>query len=133
LSECLSRKCSTRRWRNTARDQRTRCFKCRQRAWRKAHPELAAFHNLKAHARSRGIEFTISFEYFERFARKSRLLERRGLHGAALTVDRMDNLRGYVVGNIQPLTRSANSYKRAVHDAIRMSAGMAWQEMEVAA
>ena len=88
----------------------------------------AAYSTLRDHARARGIAFTITFADFEQFARESDYLERTGPFAACLTVDRIDNLIGYVPGNLQPLTRAANSEKRAKQDQIRMRAGFSWKE-----
>lgn len=86
----------------------------------------AAYAQLRDHARERKIPFAISFEDFQKFARKSRYLDRRGPFAMCLTVDRKNNLRGYEPGNIQPLTRSANSVKRSKQDMMRMRCGMSW-------
>lgn len=103
-----------------------KCHKCRSRSWRTNQPMRAAYIRLKSHAADRKIPFTISFRHFECFARKSELIGQQGLTGDALTVDRRDNLKGYVVGNLQVMTRRKNSEKKARHDAIRMKAGYAW-------
>jgi hypothetical protein len=87
----------------------------------------AAYAALRDHARARGIEFRLTLEQFERFARATAYLEQTGPFAACLTVDRVDNLRGYVADNIQPLTRSANSVKRCKQDERRMQAGYAWR------
>lgn len=86
----------------------------------------AAFAALRDHARGRGIEFTITFAEFEAFAVQSEYIEKKGNHREGLTVDRIDNLKGYVPGNIQPMTRARNSEKRAKFDAMRMRMGFAW-------
>lgn len=87
----------------------------------------AAFHRLRYHAQQRGIEFSIPFAEFERFARETEYLTRRGNNGGSLTVDRKDNLKGYISGNIQAMTRSENSVKLAKQDAKRMECGFAWR------
>jgi hypothetical protein len=87
----------------------------------------AAFRALKDHAVARGIEFGLSFVTFRQFALQTDYLNRTGRNGHCLTVDRKDNLRGYVPGNIQPLTRAENTIKKAKRDAIRMEKGYAWQ------
>jgi hypothetical protein len=92
----------------------------------------AAYATLRDHARERGIEFTIGFPEFEEFARQSDYLGQKGLGGDCLTVDRIDNLRGYVSGNIQPMTRSENSVKRCKFDAMRQSCGYVWMNRRAA-
>lgn len=103
------------------------CHACRSAVWRENSPMRAAYVRLKSHAAGRGIEFRISFRHFECFAIKSELIEKTGATADSLTVDRRDNLKGYVIGNIQPLTRARNSEKRAKHDEIRMRKGFAWK------
>jgi hypothetical protein len=102
------------------------CHRCRMRRWREKQPMRAAFRNLRDHAIARGIEFALTFEEFRVFAEHSDYLNRTGNESGCLTVDRKDNLRGYVVDNIQPMTRSENSVKRAKYDAIRMRCGYRW-------
>lgn len=87
----------------------------------------SAWRAVKDHAAGRGIYFNLPFEYFRRFALRSDYLNRTGLNGHCLTVDRKNNLRGYVVGNITFMTRRQNAIKRARHDAIRIKAGFAWK------
>ncbi len=71
--------------------------------------------------------FTISYKEFITLASVGAYITGRGLNGSSMTVDRIDNRKGYVAGNIQFLTRSANSIKQAKHDEKRYSAGMRWQ------
>lgn len=83
---------------------------------------------LKDHAKARGIPFRLSLAVFVKFALQSDYLNRTGPTGTCLTVDRIENLKGYTPKNIQPLTRSANAMKQARRDAIRMKAGFAWKD-----
>lgn len=121
------KKCCVKGCRNFARHWRTKCARHLQAEWRAAHPVSAAFAALRDHARERGIPFTITRVQFECFAKLSGYVEKKGNGAHCLTVDRIDNLKGYVPGNIQPMTRSENSVKRAKQDAMRMRAGYAWQ------
>lgn len=103
------------------------CHKCRNRRYRDRNPMRAHFDTLRTHARARGIEFSLTFQQFAQFASESSYLELTGPFRMCLTVDRIDNTKGYVAGNIQPLTRSANSVKRCKQDAARMRHGYAWK------
>lgn len=87
----------------------------------------AVYRALKDHATARGIYFSLPFPYWRRIALRSDYLNRTGLNGHCLTVDRKDNLKGYVQGNVRFITRIENSEKQARRDAIRMTAGMRWQ------
>lgn len=86
----------------------------------------AAFNTLRDHARGRNIEFSISFECFRKFALRCRYLKNRGRDGESITVDRIDNLKGYVPGNIQPMSRSKNSEKKMKQDQRRYEYGYGW-------
>lgn len=119
--------CKTARCRNRARKSGADCPKCHQRAWRASRPMRAAYATLRDHARSRGIVFAISFEYFERFAIEAEYIEKTGPFAGCVTVDRIDNRRGYVVDNIQALSRAENASKRMKQDAARMERGFAWR------
>lgn len=102
-------------------------------AWRRA----------KDHAKSRkskkwpdGIPFKITIGQFIIFAKQSDYLNRTGNNGRSLTIDRIDDDRGYIfsrnpkLNNIQPLTRIKNSEKKARQDKIRLEKGYAWQQNE---
>lgn len=110
------------------RKDRRRCHMHDQRRKRAADPIYAAWRNLKDSAKRRCIEFRLSLKYFTKFALQTQYLTRKGPYGGCLTVDRKNNLRGYVAGNIQPLTRSENTRKQAKRDAIRLQKGYSWQE-----
>jgi hypothetical protein len=122
LTRCCEPRC-----RNPRKSDRLRCSKCHQRRFRAQHREAAAFATLRDHARARGIAFTISFSTFRAFARRTEYLTRTGNTAGALTVDRIDNLSGYVPGNIRAISRAENSVKRCKQDASRFSAGCAWK------
>lgn len=106
-----------------------KCYGCQMASWRANQPMRAAYLRLKHHAWNRCILFTITFEEFAGFATCTNLINHGGIHGEALTVDRIENEKGYVPGNIQCLTRSENSVKKAKRDAIRIQRGYAWQHM----
>lgn len=116
------------RWcRNLRRKDRRRCHTHDTRRKRAKHPFRYAWHNLKGHAKARGISFRLPFPIFVRFALATQYLTRTGNHAGAITVDRKNNLKGYTPGNVQALTRSENSIKQAKQDARRMNAGMSWK------
>lgn len=104
------------------------CHKHESRRKRAANRMRAAWQSLKDHAKARGISFRLSFYHFRKFALQTDYLNRTGRNGHCLTVDRINNRRGYYFKNIQPLTRIKNSEKRARQDEIRMKAGYAWKK-----
>ena len=122
---CMERGCT--RPRRTKNGKRRRCYRCAMKRWRKNNPMRAAYYALRDRARHRRIEFTISFQEFEQFALISGYLNGVGNHAHSITIDRINNLRGYVPGNLQPLTRAENARKQALYDERRMKAGYSWQ------
>lgn len=127
---CIEPRCKNRR-----RKDRRRCHKCDSRRKRKANPMWAAWRALKDHAKARksekwpdGIPFRLGLGTFILFAKQSQYLNRTGLNGHCLTVDRINDDRGYFKNNIQPMTRIKNAIKQGKRDAIRMKAGLAWTE-----
>lgn len=89
------------------------CSACLQRRWRKNNPIKAHLHWLKDSARKRHLAFSLTFEQFELFVIQTQLITRN------LTVDRIDNLKGYHADNIQALTRSENCIKKNRFDKLR--------------
>ena len=80
--------------------------------WRIKHPMKAAYQTLKYNAKRRGKEFTITYEEFKLFAFKTHLLTRRGVKSTSYSVDRIDNNKGYIEGNIQCLPLGKNVQKQ---------------------
>lgn len=113
--------CATRRCQNLRRKDRVTCHTCDTRKRRASNPMRNAFRSNKTHAKERGIEWTLTFEQFEEFALKYDYLGRKGQDRQCLTVDRVDNKKGYHFDNIQPLSREANTRKMRKYDAIRNS------------
>ena len=120
-------KCSTPHCRRPRAAKKKFCHACHQRQWRAAHPIQAQYARLRAKARDRGINFCLPFWYFEIFALKSEYCACTGNLAGSLTVDRKNNLLGYIIGNIQPLTRAENGVKQAKQDQRRMEKGYAWR------
>lgn len=120
--------CFEPRCRNLRRKDRRRCHTHDAQRKRAANPMWAAWRNLKDHAKDRGIPFKLKLWQFRKFAVKTDYLNRTGINGNCLTVDRIDNLKGYTFANIQPLTRIKNAEKKMRQDAIRMKSGLAWKE-----
>lgn len=119
-------RCKTPFCRNLSRRDGADCGKCNMRKWREKNREKAAYARLRESARKRNISFTITFEEFVKFAKKTEYLTRTGNTAGSLTVDRKDNLRGYEPGNIRAITRSENSHKNAKQDECRIRKGYSW-------
>lgn len=87
----------------------------------------AAYSKLRESARKRRLNFCLPFWYFEAFALRCEYIEKGGNTAASVTVDRINNRIGYVLGNIQPMTRAENAIKQAKSDERRMKYGYSWQ------
>ena len=70
-----------------------------------------AFRRLKSHAKQRGKEFEITKEEFSQFCVKSEYLQRKGIQKECYHIDRIDEMKGYSLDNIQVLTNSENIKK----------------------
>jgi hypothetical protein len=79
--------------------------------YRENNPEMYAYMTLRDNAKRRNIPFTITFDYFKRFCRKTKYIQRKGIWHYSYSIDRKKNELGYVPGNLQLLTVSANSIK----------------------
>lgn len=74
----------------------------------------AAFAALRTSAKTRNIPFLLTFEEFERFAVRTKLLKGRGVTKLGWHVDRIDSNGPYSIDNIQVLTNSENASKEAL-------------------
>lgn len=81
------------------------------RDWRAANPMKAAYFSLRDSARKRHKPFTITFEQFEQYCYETKYISRKGRDKKSHTVDCIEAAKGYVPGNIQPLTLSQNARK----------------------
>lgn len=105
-------KCATPFCRKTARKGRKLCGCCKMAKYRENNPMRAAYQNLKDNAKQRGKIFELTLEQFERFAIRVELIGKSGHSADSYTVDRIRDEEGYVEGNLQVLSRSANIIKR---------------------
>lgn len=90
----------------------TRCPKHRTAKQRAANPMKAAYQALKDNAKRRGKIFLLTFEQFSEFAVKTDYITGRGKSKDSFSIDRIDNDRGYEVGNIKVITLSDNTKKQ---------------------
>ena len=120
-------KCATLHCRKRRAKGRKVCAACQMRRVRRRNPIKAQYWRLRDSARKRGINFCLPFWYFEIFALQCDFVTLTGNTAQSLTVDRKENLLGYVMGNIKPMTRSENCIKQAKFDQRRMEKGFAWR------
>lgn len=101
-------KCQTPHCRNVARKKKNFCCTCQTSKWRARHPIRYLWHNLRHHAKDRGHAFTVSYEYWEKFCIRTDYHNLKGREPNALTVDRIDETKGYHEGNIRVLRHECN-------------------------
>lgn len=69
---------------------------------------------LKSRARERGKPFGLSFDDYRNFALSSGYFERKGKGSECLSIDRIDDQRGYFKDNIRAITLGENVRRRYV-------------------
>jgi len=80
--------------------------------YRHKYPFKYAYQTLKSNAKKRGKEFTITLHEFILFCHETNYIGYKGRRGSCLSVDRIDQNKGYTIDNIQTLTVSENSKKQ---------------------
>jgi hypothetical protein len=106
------------------------CSRCRTRRWNESHPLARAFHNLRSHAAERGKDFSLTFEQFKIFAVRTDYMARKGKTSLSLSIDRIDNSRGYCFENIQAITLRENSRKQFVPFFAKQMENIAYKPTE---
>jgi hypothetical protein len=89
------------------------CTVCRNRKSRHIHLIKYLYTNLKYNAKRRGKEFTLSLDEFTDFCNKTKYDQLKGQAPDALSIDRIDNTKGYTINNIRAITIHDNSSKGA--------------------
>lgn len=90
---------------------RKECETCKFQRFKAKNEIIIIYYNLKNSARKRSLKFNLTKEWFVKFVTNSPLLTIRGRSAEAFTIDRVDNDKGYVMGNLEIITKSANSKK----------------------
>lgn len=89
----------------------TYCSRCRTRRFKDAHPLRYSFKKLKDRALERGKDFGLTFEQYRAFAEKTDYARMKGKTSLSLSIDRIENSRGYHANNIRAITLRENSRK----------------------
>lgn len=114
------KRCVTKRCNNHANASGGKCWTCYNRARRAADPEARAYHDLKQNVKKRNkkrngppINFDLTLPQFRKWCRKTKYIKGAGRYIDSATIDRKNNdpAIGYTEGNIQKLSRGANSSK----------------------
>lgn len=90
------------------------CTDCRRANWKASNPLRYAFGNLRRRAKQRGKDFSLTFEQYREFAIKTDYDKMRGKTSLSLSIDRINNERGYHFDNIQAITLRENTRKQFV-------------------
>lgn len=92
------------------------CFHHRTQEYKRRNPLRYAYTNLRSNAKRRGKEFFISFDYFKDFCIKTKILLGRGIKADSYHIDRINEDKGYIEGNLQVLTNIENLKKYREYD-----------------
>lgn len=112
-SKAKKGKCIIRGCRNKSVSGSNLCSKHKHQR-RKANDPVGYFFDIsKQNAKNRGLEFSITKEYFKSLVDQTDYLKRGGMSNSSLTLDRIDNSKGYVKGNVQVITFEENREKGA--------------------
>jgi len=105
-------KCQVCRCQNEGERGNRFCSRHYSMLWRFRNPEKDIYLNLKNNSKRRGKLFTLSFSEFLEFLKKNpEYLTKRGRKVRSLTIDRIDNEKGYTAENIRAITLSENAKK----------------------
>jgi len=90
------------------------CHKHYQHRWRMLNPKQSAFAALRDHAKGRGIEFSLTFDYFQGMCDAYAMFDHNAeTFGEYPSIDRVDSTIGYRPGNLRIITVSQNAEKSA--------------------
>jgi len=90
------------------------CYHCRFVRWRDKNPLRYSFGNLRRRAKERGKDFNLTFQEYRDFAVKTNYAKLKGKSSLSLSVDRIDNSKGYTASNIRAISLSENSRRQFV-------------------
>lgn len=105
------KRCATPMCNSKAAKGKNYCHKCVKRRWRENNPVKACFAALRDNAKRRGKDFKISFEYFVKFVVDTSYIMRKGIGREDMTIDRVEQDRGYEEDNLQVLPNYQNVQK----------------------
>jgi hypothetical protein len=103
--------CNTLGCANKAAKHRTICHNCKRKRYQANNPIKYAYQELRARAKKRGKEFTLTLEEFKAFCTRTEYMVKKGIYKESLHIDRIDETRGYTADNIQVLSNSENIKK----------------------
>lgn len=95
----------------TAYRNRNVCNTCKNNRFKKNNPHKYFYGKLKNNAKRRGKEFTITLEDFIEFCQDTEYLDGKGRGATSFHIDRDDETKGYVKGNLKKRTNIENVRK----------------------
>lgn len=104
---CANELCGRDKGRETGRF----CSRCKRRNWELKNPVHAVWLRLKWSAKRRNLYFGITLIEFEAFCELTDYIHTRGRGPYDMSIDRIDEERGYEPDNIQVLSNAANFEK----------------------
>ena len=108
-------KCKNKRCNRQAHTRHKLCAPCRYKKQKLETPVKRAYFTLRCNALRRGKAFTLTLEDFTAFCNQCNYMAGKGITSTSLTVDRIDEERGYSADNIQCLTNAQNRKKFAAY------------------
>lgn len=108
-NKCITDKCKRSREGNNAT-----CRSCRYKKEKDNDLVAWSYRTLKANAKRRGKDFTLTLDQFREFCFETELMTNRGRKSLSFTVDRIENNKGYHIDNIQVLTLKDNLRKEKI-------------------
>ena len=106
-----SMKCESRNCKNEAVKHRKLCPKHRSREYKKNHFPKYTFNALKQNAKRRNKPFKLSYNEFLLFCESTEYLFLKGKDAESLSIDRIDDSKGYSYDNIRAITLKENIIK----------------------
>ena len=93
------------------------CYKHLARRYKSRHLIKYRYNIAKQSAKSRGIEWSLTYEEFAQFCEDTGYLKGSGKSRENLTMDRIDPSKGYSVRNLRVLPHYLNSKLGAIYGA----------------
>ena len=103
--------CPAYRCPNKAGNKKKFCPRHHAKAQKEKNPESYYYNLLKQNAKRRKKFFSLTLVDFKKFCKETDYMKLKGKSATSASIDRIDHLKGYEVGNLQILTLSENSKK----------------------
>jgi hypothetical protein len=87
------------------------CFKHYRRRRKELDPVAERYAQFKSKSKARGIENSVTLDEFRSFAKRTGYIHVKGRRGQNATIDRICNVHGYHLWNMQLLTNTQNARK----------------------